>query len=218
MKYIEQNDNRTCTYEIIVDEVRLKALMVLLDRDCYVKRVGMRMLDAYTKDEAAEKIKEVSNHAGILENIDFGGINLTENQVWYHGQPYEAHYEAVYKDSVDLVHWINYILENKDSKDQFDKEYCIKCFEDIKNYKNSIDFIPFEERVQVAENRLNEALLSPNKENQNLLELVKNYGNTCIEARLNENYNYQRLAELYMDVLECFKFVLVEEVIRYKKR
>lgn len=218
MKYFEQNGNNTCTYEITIDETRLKELMVLLDRDCYVERVGMRMLEAYTKDDAIDKIKKVTNHAGVIENIDFDGIHLTENQGWYHGQPYDVNYEAVYKDSVDLVKCINFILENKDSKDQFEIDYCMKCFENIKNYKNSIDFVPFEGRVQVAENRLNEALLTPNKANQNLLELVKTYGEACVEAKLNTNYNYQRLAELYLNVLECFKIVLVEEVTRYKAR
>ena len=37
------------------------------------------------------------------------------------------------------------------------------------------------------------------------------------EAKLNPNYNYHRLAELYIEVLKCFKFNLVEENIKYTR-
>ncbi len=218
MKYYEQNGNTTCTYEITIDETKLKELIVLLDRDCYVKRVSMRTLLAYTKDDAIKKIKKVTNHAGVIENIDFDGIYLTENPGWYHGREYDANYEAVYKDSVDLVRWINIILENKDSEEKFYIDYCLECFENIKNYENSIDFVTFEARAFAAENRLNAALLTPNKANQNLLALIKTYSKACIEAKLNKNYNYKRLKELYLNVLDCFKLVLVEKVTRYKVR
>lgn len=216
MKYLEQNDNCTRTYEITVDEERLRELVILLDRDCSLKRVGMRMLSAYTRKDAIDKIKKVTNHAGVLENLDFGNINLTKNHGWYPGQEYDANYEAVYNDSVNLVYWIESLLEYKDINDEFFENLCIECYKDIINYKNSIDFVPFEERVKIAENRLNEALISQSSEN--LLELTKAYANACIEAKLNKNYNYQRLAEIYIDVLSCFKLVLIEEVKRFNKR
>ena len=212
MKYIKQEDNVTKTFEVEFDMERIKELIALLDRDCYVRRVGEQMVPAKFRNEAEETIKGMVNKAGLPVNEVYKLGELTKGPFWYHGLPLDANYQAIYKDSVGLVKNLNFIFENQN--DPFFYDYCVKALEEINDYGNSIDFVPFNARVEVANDKLDEQL--KNKD-ENILDNIKEYAFAVVEAKLNPNYNFQRLAELYMEVLKCIKYRLVEETIRYTK-
>ena len=212
MKYIETKDNVTKTYEIDFDEKRLKELMALLDEFCYIRKVGVRSVEAKYEDEAAKKIKGMVNHANLQVNEAYKIDRLVEGPFWYHGLPLDAYYHAIYKDSVDLVKELDYILENKDNEELNDR--CLKALEKINNYELSDEFLSFDVRVEKANIKLEESLA---KKDMGLFDAMNNFASAVAEAKLNPNYDFNRLYELYQEVLKCIHYNLVEEVIRYNK-
>ena len=212
MKYIETKDNVTKTYEIDFDEKRLKELMALLDEFCYIRKVGVRSVEAKYEDEAAKKIKGMVNHANLQVNEAYKIDRLVEGPFWYHGLPLDAYYHAIYKDSVDLVKELDFILENKDNEELNDR--CLKALEKINNYELSDEFLSFDVRVEKANIKLEESLA---KKDMGLFDAMNNYASAVAEAKLNPNYDFNRLYELYQEVLKCIHYNLVEEVIRYNK-
>ena len=212
MKYIETKDNVTKTYEIDFDEERLKKLMALLDEFCYIRKVGVRSVEAKFEDEAAKKIKGMVNHANLPVNEAYKIDRLVEGPFWYHGLPLDAYYHAIYKDSVDLVKELDFILEHKDDEELNDR--CLKALEKINNYELSDEFLSFDVRVEKANIKLEESLA---KKDMGLFDAMNNYASAVAEAKLNPNYDFNRLYELYQEVLKCIHYNLVEEVIRYNK-
>ena len=212
MKYIKTEDNVTKTYEIDFDEERLKELMALLDEFCYIRKVGVRSVEAKYEDEAAKKIKGMVNHANLQVNEAYKIDRLVEGPFWYHGLPLDAYYHAIYKDSVDLVKELDYILENKDNEELNDR--CLKALDKINNYELSDEFLSFDVRVEKANIKLTESLA---KKDMGLFDAMNNYASAVAEAKLNPNYDFNRLYELYQEVLKCIHYNLVEEVIRYNK-
>ena len=212
MKYIKTEDNVTKTYEIDFDEERLQELMALLDEFCYIRKVGVRSVEAKYEDEAAKKIKGMVNHANLQVNEAYKIDRLVEGPFWYHGLPLDAYYHAIYKDSVDLVKELDFILENKDNEELNDR--CLKALEKINNYELSDEFLSFDVRVEKANIKLEESLA---KKDMGLFDAMNNYASAVAEAKLNPNYDFNRLYELYQEVLKCIHYNLVEEVIRYNK-
>ena len=212
MKYIKTEGNVTKTYEVIFDEEKLKELMASLDRNCYIRKVGVRSVEAKYEDEAAKKIKGMVNHANLQVNEAYKIDRLVEGPFWYHGLPLDAYYHAIYKDSVDLVKELDYILENKDNEELNDR--CLKALEKINNYELSDDFLSFDVRVEKANIKLTESLA---KKDMGLFDAMNNYASAVAEDKLNPNYDFNRLYELYQEVLKCIHYNLVEEVIRYNK-
>ena len=212
MKYIKTEDNVTKTYEIDFDEERLQKLMALLDEFCYIRKVGVRSVEAKYEDEAAKKIKGMVNHANLQVNEAYKIDRLVEGPFWYHGLPLDAYYHAIYKDSVDLVKELDFILENKDNEELNDR--CLKALEKINNYELSDEFLSFDVRVEKANIKLEESLA---KKDMGLFDAMNNYASAVAEAKLNPNYDFNRLYELYQEVLKCIHYNLVEEVIRYNK-
>ena len=212
MKYIKTEDNVTKTYEIDFDEERLQKLMALLDEFCYIRKVGVRSVEAKYEDEAAKKIKGMVNHANLQVNEAYKIDRLVEGPFWYHGLPLDAYYHAIYKDSVDLVKELDFILENKDNEELNDR--CLKALEKINNYELSDEFLSFDVRVEKANIKLEENLA---KKDMGLFDAMNNYASAVAEAKLNPNYDFNRLYELYQEVLKCIHYNLVEEVIRYNK-
>ena len=43
MNYIKKSENLTQKYKVEVDTKKLKSLLVLLDKDCYIRRFGKRL-------------------------------------------------------------------------------------------------------------------------------------------------------------------------------
>ena len=85
---------------------------------------------------------------------------------------------------------------------------------ELNNYSSSPDFIPFEKRLELATARINVAIA---KKDKDLLDKLKEYANILIETKLNENYDFNKLNELYQEALKCFKYILVEETIKYNQ-
>ncbi len=212
MKYIKTEGNVTKTYEVIFDEEKLKELMASLDRNCYIRKVGVRTVEAKFEDEAAKKIKGMVNHANLPVNEAYKIDRLVEGPFWYHGLPLDAYYHAIYKDSVDLVKELDFILEHKDDEELNDR--CLKALEKINNYELSDDFLSFDVRVEKANIKLTESLA---KNDMSVVDAISNYASAVATARLNQNYDFYRLYELYQEVLTCIKYDLIEEVIKYNK-
>ena len=198
MKYIEEKDGHKKIYEIYMDTDRLQMIIELLDRECSVIKYGIRYDEGYSEEDANNRISTITNHAGVPQNIDFKLISLTRDFYWYHGQPEDAKYEAVYRDSVELVGLLNYLISCKDS----DKDVT-NYYDKLKNYHYSEDFMPFEKRLEI---RNLDIMSSINNNNISLLKTVKDYGCAAIEARLNQNYNFNRLLELYQESMKSARW------------
>ena len=208
MKYIEETEDSIRVYEVKIDEKRIRELIFLLDRDCYIRRFGIcyTTSDSYNEDDATENIKNMDNNASLNINEHFEVKDIYEGPYWYHGEPLDVDYEAIYRDSVLLVNYLESLLVNPPSN-------CTIEVNNIINYNQSIDFVPFLERVKFAEENFDR---QQGKDSRQVIKLLKKYENALIEAKLNENYNYERLYELYQEVLKCFTFALVEERKNYK--
>lgn len=212
MKYIKTEDNVTKTYEVIFDEEKLQKLMALLDEFCYIRKVGIRKVEAHFKSEAEEKIKGMVNHANIPVNESYKIGELVQGPYWYHGLPLDAYYHAIYKDSTDLVKQLDYILANKD--DDYLNDSCLNALDKINNYELSDEFLSFDVRVEKANIKLTESL---EKKDMGLIDAMNDFASAVATARLNQNYDFNRLYELYQEVLKCIHYNLVEEVIKYNK-
>lgn len=208
MKYIEKTEDSKRIYEVEIDKKRIRELIVLLDRDCYIRRFGIcqTVSDSYSEDDATENIKNMVNNANLNVNEYFEVKNIYEGPYWYHGEPLDVDYEAIYRDSVLLVYFLERLLDNQISD-------CTGIINNIINYNQSIDFVPFLERVKLAEENFDR---QQEKDSRQVIKLLKTYEAALIEAKLNENYNYERLYELHQEVLKCFNFTLVQETKNYK--
>ena len=212
MKYIKTEDNVTKTYEVLIDEERLKALMVLLDRDCYIRKVGNRSVKAHFRDEAEEKIKGMVNYANLPVNESYKLGELIRGPFWYHGLPLDANYQAIYKDSVELVKKLDFLLKEKDDEDY--EEFVPSILDEINNYGTSDEFLSFDVRVEKADIKVSECLAN---NDIGLIDAIKEYSMAVATMKLNPNYDFDKLYALYQEVLKCFKYNLVEEKIKYTR-
>jgi hypothetical protein len=211
MEIIVETESRIQTYEVVIDEERLKEVLASLDKECSVIKCGRRQTEAYDKPDAYKNISSMTNHAGEKENLDYEIKGIVEGQYWYHGLPKDAYYDAVYKCCTELVDDINIFYECKDEYEDIAKE----ALQRILTNSYCEDFIPFEKRVEIAEAKINDAI---NNNNKGLLEAVREYQEAVVMLKFNPNYDFNRLAELYKEVLNCFNKILVEETIKYRKR
>ena len=211
MDVIVEKEDRLLLYEIEIDEERLKEVLAALDKECSVIKCGRRETEAFERSDAEKKISTMTNHAEEKQNLDYELKTVVEGQYWYHGLPKDAIYDAVYKCSPSIIHDIDVLLEYKDKDEEFAKEILQRIF----NYSYSEDFIPFEKRVEIADEKINKAL---NNNNEGLLNAIREYQAAIIMLKFNPNYDFNRLAELYKEVLNCFNKTLVEETIKYRKR
>ena len=51
-----------------------------------------------------------------------------------------------------------------------------------------------------------------------VLDAIHTYIDKNIEAKLNEEYDFNMLYALYLEVLKCFNYKLIEEIRTYKTR
>ena len=211
MNYIKKSDNLTQTFKVEVDIERLNSLLVLVDRDCYVRRFGKIILyeGAYNEKGAIEALGNKVNKANEKVNEVFKYEGFCEGPFWYHGLPYDIKYEAIYKDSIGLVNLINQILNHN----QEDMDVTM-LMNELNDYSGSNDFISFDVRAEKALMDMN-ALFA--RKDPKVLEAIHTYINRDIEAKLNENYDFNKLYTLYLEVMKCFKYVLVEEVRTYTR-
>ena len=71
MKYTNKSLDSIKTYEVTINPEALKSIMVELDKDCYVRRYGLRKTEAHFQYEAREKIEGMVNNAGLKINESF---------------------------------------------------------------------------------------------------------------------------------------------------
>jgi len=213
MKIKEVNENVTRIYEVEIDKSRLKEIIRSLDELCYVRRVEKKIIEAKDEIEAENKIKDMRNYAGLIVNDSFRVGRAREHQGWYHGMPYEVPYETVCKESVQLVKILKTLLDYQEMNiEAIDDD--TKKINELRNYHDSYDFLPFEKRVEMAKEKVDTAIANNSKD---LLNELKEYANIVIEAKLNEEYDFETLNRLYCNALNCFKYVLVEETTKYNK-
>ena len=86
---------------------------------------------------------------------------------------------------------------------------------ELNDYPASEDFISFDVRAEKALMDVH-AQLATN--NPRVLETIHTYIDRNIEAKLNENYDFNKLYAIYLEVMKCFEYVLVEERRTYKTR
>ena len=196
MEYTEKNDKVERVYEVTMDVDRLYELMTYLDRDCYVRRFGERVMEAPSEKEAIEKIEKLTNLGGLQVNEIYTLFPSRRD-----GSIVFVPYEAVYRDSVELVDYIKSFLRCYENN----YDDCNYAMKSLIKYTESIDFYPFEKRVELAANKM-----------QIDLGYIRNYMFSQAEAVLNKEYDFERLKELYQEVLKCFKLTLVEETRYYK--
>lgn len=196
MLYYEEDNN---TYEVEVDYNKLSKIAVLLDKDCFIIKHDIKSISAYSEDEAKNIIENQRNKAALKTNINYKILSIEEGLGWYHGNPYTVTYETIYRESIRLVSLIDSIFYSRN---------ITPIYKEIKEYGNSIDFMPYSKRVELANKKLDNALTSHNK---SLLKVTKEFKNILLESKLNSNYNFKKLYALYQEVLSCFKLTLKNE-------
>jgi hypothetical protein len=212
MNYIKKSENLTQKFKVVVDTKRLKSLLVLLDKDCYVRRFGKRLdyEGAFNVKGAKEVLDNRVNLANQKVNEVYKFEGLCEGPFWYHGLPYDIKYEAIYRDSVNLVTIIKEILSNVRKNTDV-----TMLMNELNDYPSSEDFISFDVRAEKALMDVH-AQLATN--NPRVLETIHTYIDRNIEAKLNENYDFNKLYAIYLEIMKCFKYELVEEKRTYKTR
>ena len=203
MKYIKKDDNKESIYEVLIDENSLKELVKILDKYLSVTKYKEGMIPAYFVDEANKKLVSEKNNADIPVNILYEVNSLTSGPYWYNGKPLDASYSAISLESVGLVRIINSLIDY--SKTDIDVTTLIN---ELDNYPLSDDFLPFDLRVEKEDIKLNELL---KKNDKNVLQEIKVYLEKVIEAKLNNNYSFDLLHNIYEKVLYCIKYKLIEE-------
>ena len=212
MKYITKDENIVKEYELKFDEEKIKQLMALIDRNCYVLKHNRKIVFAKSIDEAIELIKNQTNFAGEKVNLDFGIISTKDSQ---EDGLSEVLYDAIYKDSVNLIHMLKYVIENKDSDNPFIINLCKSYLDDIYNYEDNIDLKPFNKRLDDACAKISAAVKDDNK---GLVFAVDEYGKAVETIALNHDYNFDLLYYYYREILKCIDKELVTETINYKTK
>ena len=210
MIIVKEDKNRKKVYEVKIDIERLKEIVTKLDQECYVRLLGERKVFAYTVEEAKRIIKDLKLNEGVDEVETFKILKLETDGLWYHGLPYTAKYEAIYRNSCSLAKDLHFLL-NEHNESRYYKE-CLNRLTRLMGHGNSDYFETFKEKTKEASEQVDAARQNYIK---GLMPALKLYGQAQIEEKLNEHYNYDRLKELYNEARECFKYVLIEDTIKY---
>jgi len=212
MYYIKKDGNLEQKFKVIVDTKKLKALLVLLDEECYVRRFGKKHYSdgAFNERGAIEVLDNEVNNANQKVNEAYKVEGLCEGLYWHPGLPYDIKYEAIYKDSVYLVTIIKKILNSVRRNADI-----TMILNELENYQNSDDFVSFDVRSEKALMDFQAKLLA---NNPNVIEAIHAYIDRNIEAKLNENFNFNKLYAIYLEVKKCINYNLVEEKYTYKTR
>ena len=86
---------------------------------------------------------------------------------------------------------------------------------ELNDYPTSDHFIRFDVRAEKARIDVHAELAA---NNPNVIETIHTYIDRNIEAKLNENYDFNKLYAIYLEIMKCFKYELVEEKRSYKTR
>lgn len=210
MIIVKDNKDRKRVYEVKIDTDKLKEIIQKLDQECYVRLFGERKIEAYTIDEAKRIIKNLKLTDGVGEVETFKILALDTDALWYHGLPYTARYEAIYRRSCSLACDLHFLLNNHNERRYYNE--CLKRLIRLMGQDTSDYFETFKAKTKMASEQVDTARQNYVK---GLIPALKAYGQAQIEEKLNDQYDYEKLKELYEEARECFKYVLIEDTIKY---
>ena len=215
MRYVEFDRDSRKAYEVTLDTEHLKRIVQLIDLYCSVYKYGVREIVALSEEDAKEKIEESRDNSGFKENKAYKILSIYKDPNHYSESLIKCVYEAMYSSSVELVDIILNLISvnNKDEVSDFESNR--KLLIAFQRYQYSKDFIPFIERVNLANRKLQQDVTLSNND---LLAALKEYQDAVMEEKLNKCFDFAKLKELYKEAEKCITISLAEEVRIYRRR
>ena len=191
MIYIENNENVTREYEVLIDDGKLESVIKKLNEKCCRALKKTVRVTSNSKEEAIERINSTDNHGiNIVREIElsdnYGHLkDFTKQQYIYECEFY-------YNQVSYLEYLLNIVLMSYRSKFGMSTDVS-KSLNLILDYENNDELKTYQERM---------ALEGITK------ELYFEYEN-------NKDFDFELLHSLYQEAKECFKLKLVSETIHY---
>ena len=217
MKYIENDGHITREFEVKINVENLESIIKELDSKCY--RIVNRIVkvSAYNKEDAIEKINLAINSAKIKVNqlvkISDGYHDFVNNPQL----PYIYDCECICKESSQLVYILKKLISNYQSRIDF-KEQNNKLLDDLINYQNSEELLPYSVRIKDCYDEIKNYLNINSNDFVQFNSLNIKFDGLIHEFEQNKEYDFVLLYDLYKQALECFKLVILSETVHYKDK